>query len=366
MSGRWIAFMSDLGGGGAQRTLLNVLRYWPEAVPRPLLVLGSRAGAGNIWLDENIETVELGRTRVRQCIGPLRRLLQRERPTLLFATMAMSNVAAAVACYGLPARPKLVLSEVNSHRKHEGIAGWQRPLIGWALRRADRIITQSHGLGDEIASLYGIPRARVVGIHNPIDIAAVRQAARDAAGTPPWEVGGPVIVAIGRLVRQKGFDILLRSFARIEIPGSRLAILGEGPERAALTALADELGIADRLMLPGYVTVPEAWLANASVFVLSSRWEGFGNVVVEALACGAPVVATDCPHGPGEIVRHEHTGLLVPPEDVDALAAAMRRMLTDRAFARGCAEAAQGDIERFAAPRIAGLYADAMAEALAA
>ena len=161
----------------------------------------------------------------------------------------------------------------------------------------------------------------------------------------------------GRLVRQKGFDILLRAFAAMGAAGCRLAILGEGAERGTLTTLAGELGLSERIIMPGHVADPAPWFAHAAAFALSSRWEGFGHVLVEAMACGSPVVAFDCPHGPADIIEDGETGLLVPPQDAGALAGALDRVIEDREFAGRLGDAGQRAAGRFSAPAIARTYA---------
>jgi glycosyltransferase involved in cell wall biosynthesis len=138
-------------------------------------------------------------------------------------------------------------------------------------------------------------------------------------------------VAVGRLERQKGFDLLLEAFARAadKLPSASLAIFGEGPERPALKLLADRLGISGRIVMPGTTKTPQEWLEAGSIFVLSSRFEGFPNVLLEALLTGMATVAFDCPWGPSEIFRNEESYPLVPAADVDALAAALIRVATD-------------------------------------
>jgi GalNAc-alpha-(1->4)-GalNAc-alpha-(1->3)-diNAcBac-PP-undecaprenol alpha-1,4-N-acetyl-D-galactosaminyltransferase len=139
------------------------------------------------------------------------------------------------------------------------------------------------------------------------------------------------LFAVGRLVRAKGFDLLIEAFARVaqERPDWSLTILGEGPERAVLTARAVELRLVDRVALPGRVEDPLDHLATGHAFALSSRYEGFPNALLEAMACGLPVVAFDCPSGPAQTITHEHDGLLVPPGNVAALAAALARIMDD-------------------------------------
>ena len=172
-------------------------------------------------------------------------------------------------------------------------------------------------------------------------------------------------MAVGRLVHQKGFDLLLRAFARIAPahPESRLTIWGEGEQRAALEALCAGLGVAERVQLPGLTERPGQWVEEADIFVLSSRYESFGNVITEAMVAGLPVIAFDWPWGPGDILRDGEDGLLVPPEDVEALAAAMRRLIVDPDLRQRLGEAAAQNVQRFARDAIIAQWDALVAEA---
>jgi glycosyltransferase involved in cell wall biosynthesis len=167
------------------------------------------------------------------------------------------------------------------------------------------------------------------------------------------------VIAVGRLSREKGVDLLLHAFARAALPLSawQLVILGDGPERPALEAQIRVLGLQHNVLMPGVVADPERWLQHAELFVLSSRFEGFPNALLEAMSCGLAAVAFDCPSGPGEIIRNEHTGLLVPPADADALTAAIARLAQDPDLRRRLGTAAALDVaQRFNLNRVAALW----------
>ena len=194
-------------------------------------------------------------------------------------------------------------------------------------------------------------RVRVV--PNPVphdDVAAMAVAPLDH----PWfdEPGVPVILSAGRLVDQKDFSTLIRAFAQVvKSRPARLVILGEGRERGALAALARELGVAEGVDLPGFVANPFAWMARARVFAVSSIYEGLSMVLVEAMACGTPVVSTDCPHGPREVLEDGRWGRLVPVGAAGALAAAILETLrdpvdSDRLVSRSRAFSVEGCIDR--------------------
>ncbi len=192
-------------------------------------------------------------------------------------------------------------------------------------------------------------------IHNPTDIDHIVAQSRRPVEAPD----GGFIVAAGRLVRQKGFDLLIQAFAASkQARGLKLVILGEGPLRESLLADAARLKIADRVILPGFQANPWAWFARARLFVLSSRWEGFGNVVAEAMACGAPTLVTDCDFGPREQVEHGVTGWVTTAGDVEALKADMDLLLANPGLAARLGAAASIRAGAFDSREIAAAYAD--------
>jgi len=203
------------------------------------------------------------------------------------------------------------------------------PLIRGVYPWADAIVAVSNGVADDLSSTAGIARKRITTIYNPVVTPGLQEKAR-ATLNHPWFAPGspPVVLGVGRLAAEKDFPTLLKAFARVRaVRKARLMILGEGRERATLEALAHELGVATDVELPGFVDNPFAYMARAAVFVLSAVWEGFGNVVVEAMACGCPVVSTDCPSGPAEIMDGGAYGSLVPVGDDAALAKAILSVL---------------------------------------
>jgi len=194
---------------------------------------------------------------------------------------------------------------------------------------ADAIIAVSRGIAEDLASLTGLPQERIIAIDNPI----LSETILTKLGEPldhPWFAANspPVILGAGRLVKQKDFPTLLKAFAQVRATRpARLMILGKGRKRTQLEALAWELGVAEDVAFPGFVPNPFPYMARAAVFVLSSAWEGLPGALVEALACGCPVVSTDCPSGPGEVLEQGKYGPLVPVKDAAALARAILSVL---------------------------------------
>jgi glycosyltransferase involved in cell wall biosynthesis len=204
-----------------------------------------------------------------------------------------------------------------------------RSLARRAYRRADALIATSQGVAEDLARILAPPQPPIVAIPNPVPIAEIEEKAR-APLAHPWLASGapPILLAVGKLKRQKGYPTLIRAFARVRARRPvRLLILGEGEERRKLERLARELGVERDVALPGFAENPWAWMARASVLAHSSAWEGFSNVIAEALACGCPVVSTDCASGPSEILDHGAFGTLVPVADDRALAQALLESL---------------------------------------
>ena len=208
--------------------------------------------------------------------------------------------------------------------------GWHRWLSQWIYRRLPRLVFVSHGSKQTLRRLQPLHDEQLSVVYYPVDVAGVQLKQREAL--PEWAnfmLGQPTVVAAGRLVRQKGFDVLIRAHALLRQRGleHQLVILGEGELRGSLETLAADLGVSSSVHLPGHQVNPYPLMQHAAVFALSSRWEGFGGVVVEAMACGTPVVAADCPSGPAEILDGGRYGLLVPPNDPQALTDALGRVL---------------------------------------
>lgn len=333
-------FLSGLSGGGAQRRLVVLANEFALRGYRVDLVAARAHGPFRGELSPAVRLVALNALSARAAAltgskgvwvlasaPALARYLRRERPDVVLATSNPANLAALwarrLSCMDLP-----VVISVNVHLS--AAAGPHQPPWGpWLCRlmrrwypRADAAIAISRGVAADLTHLTGLPAARVITIPNPLPLERVREQATEPSPHPWCSDGGPpLVVAVGKLKRQKDFATLLRAFARVRaVRPARLTILGEGPERRRLQALTRSLGVDADVLFAGFVDNPFAWLARASVFALSSAWEGFSNALCEALACGCPVVSTDCPSGPAEILAAGRYGRLVPVADDAAMA----------------------------------------------
>lgn len=356
-TGRPIAFfIPTLGGGGAQRVVVNLANALVGAVSRPIhVVLVSKSGPFAEMLDSRVAIVDLGCRRTAWSVPGLTRYLRRERPQVVMSSMNYANAVCALA-HRLAGRPgRLVLREATIFQlQNPRPRGANRPTLLLAAMRvtyrwADTIVANSVDTKESLLAA-GIGRgAHHVVIGNPV-------AVDDPAEHPePTGSPRPFVCGIGRLVADKGFDVLLEAMAKCRFEDWHLVLLGEGPERAFLMNRAAELGLEQRVHLPGFQTHPAAYLREAELFVLSSRWEGFGNVLVEALAAGVPIISTDCPGGPRTILEDGQHGRLVPVDDPAALARAIDDTL-ERPV--GTPEARRARAAKFSPERIAKEYLD--------
>jgi len=367
-------FTSSLGGGGAEMHLLRVMNALDRSRFRVSVALAQAGGAyeDRAARDVHVHHLPTGRVdsstlRMARAVLPLRRCIRRERPHVVCSMLGHANVAAALAVARLRDEPKLVLGVQNALSSNYADS-WHPAkrfvfaVMPWLYPTADRVVALSRGVAEDLTALLpAVDRPEV--IYNAGVDAEVKRKAEQSLPEETAHADQPLVVACGRLTEQKGFPFLLRAFARLrEAVPARLRILGEGAEREHLERLTSRLGVATHVQMPGFVDNPYRHMAAADVFALSSLWEGFGNVVVEAMASGTATVATDCPHGPDEIIEHEKTGLLVPPSDVGALAQALRRLLTDEALRHQIAEAGRERAQDFSAECIADSYGNLFEE----
>lgn len=294
------------------------------------VVLGSATGPYLETVPERANVVDLGGRRVLAALPGLTRYLKREQPDALLSFMFHANAVAVWASRLARAPGRVVISErVHLTRALRDYPAPKRLAAAVAVRRAyphaDAVVAVASGVADDLHRHFDSSATPVVVLPNPT-VTPELLAAADRPPGHPWLRGDgpPVVVASGRLHPQKDFPTLVRAFAvvRRERP-ARLVILGEGPERSGLEALARDLGVATDVALPGFVADAPAWVARAAVFALSSAYEGLPNALIEALALGVPLVATDCESGPSEILAGGEHGRLVPVGDANAMALAV-------------------------------------------
>jgi glycosyltransferase involved in cell wall biosynthesis len=331
--------MQDLAGGGVERQTLALAGELLARGLQVTLVVNQARGELRAAVPAGIPLIDLHCRRTAQAIPRLARFLRRERPDLLLSNLNHNSIAAVLAniLAGMPAKAVICQHSVLS-AAYLRSKGWSHRVTPFAYRLLSpgfaRAVAVSSGIAQEFRSIAHIPRRKIAVIHNPVigpDFAL--RAGQEVRH--PWfgDATAPLFVTAGRLVETKDHSTLLRAFALYRRHhNGRLLILGAGPLRDSLGALAGGLGLDGAVDFLGFQENPLPYVQAADAFVLSSSAEGFGNVLVEAMGCGTPVISTNCEHGPGEILDDGRYGLLVPPRDPQALADAMARVagLRDR------------------------------------
>jgi glycosyltransferase involved in cell wall biosynthesis len=322
-------FLMDLQGGGAERVMLNLAEGLSLSGLQVDLVLVQAIGDYLDVIPDHVRLVTLDCPRLISAVPALRRYLQQHRPKAVISALEDTNIIAVLAKVwsGIPTRLIVTvhnqLSQEVKHAKNLK-RRWVPFLLRWIYPGAEAVVGVSKGVVADL-SQFGIAAHRTHAIYNPI-ITPAFLGRRAMTVEHPWfqPHQPPVILGVGRLNEQKDFITLIQAFAQVrQARSARLMILGEGPERPRLEALIVELGLGDAVSLPGFVPNPYDYMAAASLVALSSAWEGFGNVLVEAMAMGTPVVSTNCDSGPAEILVDGQYGQLVPVGDASAMAQAI-------------------------------------------
>jgi glycosyltransferase involved in cell wall biosynthesis len=329
-------YLPSLAGGGAEKMTVNLAAGLSRRGIAVDLVLAQKTGPYLGDVPASVRIVDLRSRRVAASIPRLAGYLRNERPDYLISAMTHANIAAVAAGAISQSKTKIIVSERVAFEQSQFHATsvrerLQKYLLPSAYRRAEFVVAISEGVAQQFRKMLGPRRKEIVVIYNPVLTDDLRQK-MDEPIKHEWFANAtlPVIIAVGRLTVQKDFETLIRAFSllRKQRP-ARLVILGEGEQRPDLERLAGELGIAGDVLLMGFVGNPYSYMKSARVMVLSSRYEGFGNVLVEAMACGTPVVSTDCPSGPSEILERGRWGRLVPVGDAVRLAAAIAETLNE-------------------------------------
>jgi exopolysaccharide biosynthesis WecB/TagA/CpsF family protein len=320
--------MHDLSGGGVERMRIRLLSALTARGHSVFLIVQRGSGALASSVPDGVVLVILARPHARSCILPLARWLREVRPDILISSLDHNNIAAILARWLACVPTRLVICQHNALSAQRAL-GWRYRVLPLLYRafagQVDAVIAVSAGVATELMRAAHLSAEKIAIIYNPVCGADIP--ARAAMNAPhPWleDNSIPNFVFAGRLVAQKDPVLLLQAFTRRLCSGpARLCLLGEGEMRIALERRSAELGIADYVHFAGFVADPLPWIARAAAFVMTSRYEGFGNVIVEALACGTPVIAADCQHGPSEILGGGRFGRLVPVGSTGAFATAM-------------------------------------------
>ena len=302
------------------------------------LVLGKKQGEYLEQVPAKVNLIDLRVKKLLLSLNLVGAYLKKQKPAVLISANERVNIVALLAKKIYRSKTKLIISvHVNNTEQmaRQGASIYRKIIIRlarWTYKWADSVVAVSEGVAADVAALFSVPPEKIHVIYNPI----INSNLGDKINEPvehPWfkQEKCPVVIGVGRLNRQKDFLTLIKSLREIKkvIADTKLIILGEGQQRRELENEIKMLRLEKDVYMPGFVENPYSYLKNSSVFVLSSAWEGFGNVLVEAMATGTPVVSTDCPSGPAEILKNGKYGPLVPVGDANSLAREVVAILKD-------------------------------------
>lgn len=334
---RHIAFyLPSLRGGGAERVMVTLANGFAALGHQVDLVVAKAEGPYLSDVGPGVRLVDFNQGRVITSFLPLVSYLRRERPDAMLSALSHANIIAILARQVARYPARLVASEHSAPSLSMSRTARFR-LLRFLMRslypKANAIVCVSEGMRKEIHQIFRLPLSKIHRIYNPLDVDRIRETkcrklhSNDASGEKI-----PLILAAGRLTRQKDYPNLLHAFAHLRAQRpARLAILGQGEDERRLKALAQKLAISDHVDFLGFQHNPFVWMKSCDVYVMSSRWEGLPGTLLEAMACGARVVSTDCKTGPDEILEGGKWGRLVPVGDAKALAEAIAEALDDPA-----------------------------------
>ena len=325
--------LPDLGGGGAERVMLDLAREFSRFGQDVEFVLMRAEGEFLPTAQLEFSVVDLVVQKTRGVPTPLARYLRKHKPDAVVANMWPLTSAAVIARAMSRHKCRLLLVEhINLTQQYSSWGKLHAILMAASMaatyRFADVVAAVSEGAAKDTASWARLPNDQVKVLHNPIPQRQSPSPKETANAERLWDcTPGQRILTVGSLKEQKNHPLLLRAFADLQYPEARLMLLGQGAKEATLRAMAAELGIADRVIFAGFHPDPTPFYKTANLFVLSSDYEGLPTVLIEALGCGTPVVSSDCPSGPAEILENGKYGRLVPVRDPQALADAMQAAL---------------------------------------
>lgn len=363
-------------GGGAEKVLTLILNYLDREKFQIDLICFQNTGnyPQKIPSHISIHELQLSPAKTPYQIPPLNllpkfyKILAQTKPDVLFSFLPFTNLLAASTKIFCPNDYKVILNErihLSSYRKNDKLRLIKDFLVKILYPLADQIVSVSVETGKDLIRNYHIPENKITTILNPVDIEMIHTLSRrpspDAESIPKK---GIILISLGRLVPQKNYFSALKAISLIKEDIGCYVILGKGEQDMQLKQYTKELALQDKVLFLGFHENPYPFLTKADIFVLSSLFEGFPNVLLEAMACGLPCISTNCPSGPSEIIQNNETGLLVPVNDAATLAKAIKSLITDKTLRLKLSEAAKIRAQDFSVPKITSQYEQVISHCL--
>ncbi len=359
-----LLIISSLRQGGAERVITYIASYLNKDKYEVSLILYEKKGPNLDDLPDDIRIYDLQKRSsldLFKIIFQTRKIIKEVKPDVVLSFLFYTNIITSFAVLFLPGKLKTILSERSYPPEYLRSVpfGWiKKWLMKFIYRTADLIVTNSKKTGIVLEKEFHVRSESVKTIYNPIDLERVISKSKEGIVHPFFKKNSKVIISVGRLAQPKRFDRLLRVFVSVKKmnPEVYLIIIGEGDLRPVLCELAVKLNVSESVEFVGFKENPWAWISKADIFVLSSDYEGFPNVLLESMACKTPIVSTDCLSGPGEIITNGENGLLVPTLDEEGMVAAVNMLLNDKALRSEFSENGFKRIEEFGINKILPQY----------
>lgn len=322
-------YIYDMAGGGAERVFLNLINFCVKKGFSVELILNRYEGPNLDYLHDDVSVKIINSTSVYKSVTFLSNYLRRSKPDVVFSTLSICNFILILSGILSLRHVKIIIREANSflsQRKKWPLVKRIRDRLAAILlyRFTDKIVVNSEGSKNELIKAALIDSQCIDILPNPVDFSMIKEKSKEPlpAAISMFLQNSDYFVSVGRLERAKGFDILIKSYGKADTD-KKLVIIGEGSQRKKLELLINELNLSKKVLLAGYAANPYSIIQNSGVFVLSSRFEGMPNVLIEALVLDKPIISTDCKSGPREILVADNLGILVPVEDIESLTKAL-------------------------------------------
>lgn len=352
--------------GGTERKVAMLLKYFQKKGYNLTLILFEKKGEQLSHVPSGIRIIELNKTSRWSFLALIKRLgsiISHEKPDKVISFIYFTNIITILVKLLYKVKTEFIISEVNFPRQYllyTRLSIVKKCLMRFCYKKADKIICICRALSSSIIDDFSISKEKVFTIYNPLDFENIHKLSLEKIQHPFFEMqktGFKIIIAVGRLSIAKNFDMLLKAFAKTnKINNVLLLILGDGDLKQSLIQLQNDLGLNNSVDFLGYISNPYSWMSRSDLFVLTSKHEGFGSVIIEAMACGIPVISTDCPVGPNEIIENGVNGYLVPVGDISKLSNKINYLINNSDIRKSFVEAGNNKIKDFLLEKIGTEY----------